>query len=185
MLGTSSKGWRMKRIEIETKLNENRVWILGQFEALSPDQLSQPLTPSEHDPDNYWTALDHFAHLALIELNFAQMIRRHVAGDENPVGLRIGKDGQPRSREQVMAGVHAMTDEFQRAHRGDNLSQVVALTASARGETLRLLSELSDEQLAEVLPGAPWEDGTVGGVLTANAGHGRMHWDWVREAQAR
>jgi hypothetical protein len=41
---------------------------------------------------------------------------------------------------------------------------------------------LSDEQLEETLPGAPWADGTIGGVLSANAGHGRMHWGWAKEA---
>ena len=37
-------------------------------------------------------------------------------------------------------------------------------------------------QLAETLPGAPWDDGTVGGVLGANADHGHMHWKWVTDA---
>mgnify|MGYP000367409347 CR=1 FL=1 len=43
-------------------------------------------------------------------------------------------------------------------------------------------SELTDEQLEEVLPGAPWADGTVGGVIGANADHGRMHWKWAKDA---
>jgi hypothetical protein len=50
-------------------------------------------------------------------------------------------------------------------------------------QALQLLSDLSDVQLEEVLPGAPWADGTVGGVLAANADHGRMHWKWVRDAR--
>ena len=33
----------------------------------------------------------------------------------------------------------------------------------------------------EKLPGAPWADGTIGGVLAVNGDHGRMHWSWVRE----
>ena len=72
--------------------------------------------------------------------------------------------------------------ERQREHHADSLSQVVALTAQARAETLILLSELSDEQLEQVLPGAPWADGTVGGVRGANADHARMHWKWLGEA---
>jgi hypothetical protein len=48
--------------------------------------------------------------------------------------------------------------------------------------SLELLSELTDEQLEEVLPGAPWADGTIGGVIGANADHGRMHWKWAKDA---
>lgn len=81
-----------------------------------------------------------------------------------------------------MAVVNAHADEFQRAHRDDSLSAVVALTGAARAVTLALLAELTDEQLDETLLGAPWGDGTIGGVLEANAGHATMHWRWVTEA---
>ena len=172
----------MKRIEIESRLNESRNWLLAHFANLTEEQLRRPLTESEHDSNNLWHALDHFAHLALIEMNFIAMIRRQRSGRKNPVGLLINSDGAPRSREEIMVSVHAMTDEFQRAHHDDSLSDVVALTARARGETLQLLSELSDEQLDETLEGAPWADGTLGGVLGANADHARMHWKWATDA---
>jgi hypothetical protein len=172
----------VKRIDIETKLNESRTRLLSAYADLSEEQLRRPLTKSEHDPTNLWDALDHFAHLALIERNFEQMIRRHLSGHDNPVGLLVNEDGQARSREQIMARVHAMTDEFQHQHHNDSLSDVVALTADARGDTLRLLSELSDIQLEDRLEGAPWADGTLGGVLGVNADHAKRHWDWATEA---
>jgi len=172
----------MKRIEIESQLNESRTWLLRTYSGLTEEQLQRPLTPSEHDPDNLWSALDHFAHLALIEINFVLMIRRHVVGKVNPVGLLTDEDGKARSRGEIMKGIHEMTDQFQQEHHHDSLSQVVALTAQSRGESLQLLSELSDEQLAETLPGAPWADGTIGGVISANAHHARMHWGWIEEA---
>ena len=77
---------------------------------LSNEQLNRPLTPSEHDPSNMWTAIDHFVHLALIERNFAAMIRKHIGGTPNPVGLLNDDSGQPRTRDQIMASVHAMTE---------------------------------------------------------------------------
>lgn len=175
----------MRRAEIETGLNESRNWLLARYQELSPEHLELPLTKSEHDPENLWHALDHFAHLALIEDNFVAMVRRHVAGNPNPVGLLTNREGVARSREEVMASVHAMTDDYQRSHHGDSLSQVVALTARARAQTLQLLAELTDEQLNETLVGAPWADGTVGGVLGANASHARRHWQWVSEALER
>ncbi|HEY5438774.1 MAG TPA: DinB family protein [Acidimicrobiales bacterium] len=171
----------MNRVELELKLNEGRDWVLERFSALTDEQLHRPVTTSEHDPENHWTALDHFAHLALIERNFAAMIRRHFAGGSNPVGLLEDDDGLPRTRDDIMKLVHAMTEEWQHEHHDDDLSEVVALTANARAVTLQLMSELNDAQLDEKLPGAPWADGSVGGVLGANADHGRMHWKWAEE----
>jgi hypothetical protein len=92
------------------------------------------------------------------------------------------EEGQPRTRAEIMKLVHAQTEEWQRAHHDDSFNEVVALTATTRGATLQLISELSDAQLDEILPGAPWDDGTVGGVLGANADHGHMHWKWVTDA---
>jgi hypothetical protein len=175
-------GADMNRIEIETKLNQDRAWLIDTYAQLTHDQLFGDLTPSEHDPSNYWSALDHLAHLALIERNFAAMIRRHIAGHDNPVGLMLDDAGVPRTRADIMVSVHAMTEQWQQQHHGKSLSEVVALGTSARSVTLQLLSELTDEQLEEVLPGAPWADGTIGGVIAANAEHGRMHWKWAKDA---
>ena len=172
----------MNRVELETKLNEGRNWLLAKYEDLSEEQLSQPLTTSEHDPENRWSALDHLAHLALVERDFNAMVQRHFAGSSNPVGLMEDDQGQARSREAIMKIVHSRTEEWQRAHHDDSFSEVVALTAAARGATLVLIAELSDAQLEEKLPGAPWADGSVAGVLGANADHGRMHWKWLEDA---
>ena len=84
-----------------------------------------------------------------------------------------------------MATVHEMTESWVVQHRDKALPEVVALGQRARAETLALLAELTDAQLAEKLPGAPWADGTIGGVLATNAMHGRMHWGWVKEGMAK
>jgi hypothetical protein len=173
----------MDRIDIEIKLNKDRAWLLDTYAALPADELLRGVTASEHDPSTSWSAKDHLAHLAGIEKNFNRMIRRHFSGDANPVGLATGADGAPRTREQIMSAVHEMTEQWVVQHRAKPLSEVVALGQHARAETLALLAELSDAQLAEKLPGAPWADGTVGGVMAVNADHGRMHWAWVVEGR--
>ena len=171
----------MNRIEIEMKLSKDRAWLLDTMAHLSEADLTRGATKSEFDPDSMWSAKDHLAHLAGIERNFVQMIRRHLAGDPNPVALRTNPDGTERTMEQIMATVHKMTEEWVVQHQGKPLSDVVALGQSARAETLALMGELTDAQLAEKLPGAPWSDGTIGGVLSVNADHGRMHWLWASE----
>lgn len=170
----------MDRCAIEVKLNRDRAWLLETYMALPEDELLRGATASEHDPSTMWSAKDHLAHLAGIEKNFVRMIERHFSGDANPVGLTRGADGKPRSRDEIMASVHKMTEDWVLQHRDKPLLEVIALGQDARAETLALIARLSDAQLAEKLPGAPWADGTIGGVLAVNADHGRMHWSWVK-----
>src|SRR5437868_6447284 len=142
----------MNRVEIEVKLNRDRAWLLETYAALPEDDLLRGATPSEHDPASLWSAKDHLAHLSGIEKNFNRMIRRHVAGDANPVGLMTRPDGASRPREEIMAEVHAMTENWALKHRAMSLSEVIALGQQVRSETLALLASLTDEQLAERLP---------------------------------
>jgi hypothetical protein len=174
----------MDRTTIEIKLNRDRAWLIETYQALPPEDLVRGVTRSEHDPSSYWSAKDHLAHLAGIEKNFNRMIRRHFDGAPNPVGLRSNDDGTPRTRDAIMAGVHAMTEAWVQQHRAKPLDAVVALGQQVRADTLALLASLSNEQLAETLPGAPWADGTIGGVLAVNADHGRVHWRWIKDGFA-
>jgi hypothetical protein len=174
----------MDRSEIEITLSRDRAWLLEAVAALPDHELARGVTPSEHDASVRWSLLDHLVHLVGIERSFNAMVERHLAGDANPVALARDADGAPRTREAVMAMVHGSNEDWVEQHRGKSLAEVVALGQQARGETLVLLARLSDAQLGERLPGAPWSDGTIGGVLATNAAHGRMHWKWVKEANA-
>lgn len=174
----------MNRTEIEVKLNRERVWLLERVTAMDPADLARPLTPSENDPSSSWSAKDHLAHLAGIERAFAAMIRRHLAGRDNPVGLPTAPDGTLLSREAIMPVVHARNETWVREHRDKSLDAVIALGQAARADTLALLAELTDDQLAAKLPGAPWADGTIGGVLAVNADHARRHQQTVDDGFA-
>ena len=171
----------MNRIELEAKLGRDRAKLIELFEGLSEADLTRDATPSEHDSSTAWSAKDHLAHLAGTEKSFNRMIRRHLDGDKEPLGPRTDAEGNPRSREQVMAAVHKSNEDWVSRHRGMSLSETVAVGQQVRSETLALLAKLSDEQL----PGAPWADGTIGGVLAVNGDHGRMHWSWLREGLRR
>ena len=171
----------MDRSEIEIKLNRDRAWLLETYAAMPADELTRGATPSENDPNSMWSALDHLAHLILVERDFNAMIRRHLAGHGNPVGLTTRADGSARPREEIMRQVHAHTEAWKREHAGKSLSAIVALGQQTRADTLALLAQLTDAQLDEKLPGAPWADGTIGGVLAVNGDHGRMHYKWATE----
>jgi hypothetical protein len=175
----------MTRTKLEIALNRERAWLLETYAAMAPADLQRPATSSEHDRATFWSAQDHLVHLAGIEKTFNRMVRRHLAGDANPVGLTTGPDGAARSREEIMAGVNASNEAWVRDHRGRSFDAVVALGEAVRAETLALIAELTDAQLDEKLPGAPWADGTIGGVLGVAGPHAHRHYDWVQEGLAR
>jgi hypothetical protein len=170
----------VNRIEIEIKLNRDRAWLLETLSQMSEDELYAPRTPSEHDPSSTWSFADHFVHTTLIEKNWNGMFRRHLAGKQ---GMTLGSnsDGTRQSREEVMAGVHRWTEEWKQEHAGKSLDELVRIGLEVRSDTLALLASLSDDDLSSKIPGAPWSDGTVGGIMAANADHGRTHFKWAKE----
>ncbi len=173
-------GGGLNRIEIETKLNTDRAWLLETLSAMSPEELYAPRTPSEHDPAKNWSYADHFIHTTLIEHNWNAMFRRHLSGEPG-MAARVNKDGSAQTREEIMAGIHTWTEAWAEKHRGKSLDELVRVGLETRSETLKLLCELTQEQLDSKIPGAPWADGTVGGIMAANAGHGRTHFKWAKE----
>ena len=166
------------RDSIRGKLAAERANLLAEIGAMSPDDLSRPCTESEADDGRAWSAKDHLAHLAYIERAFQGMIERHLKGEANPVGLGGG------DRSSILGRVHRGNEDNVDAHRGDDVPTLLADLDAARADSLELLDRLSDEQLAQPLPGAPWADGTIGGVLMTNAYHQVQHLAWVRDGLA-
>jgi len=174
----------MNRAEIEIKLNRDRAWLLETFAAMSEEDLSRGITKSRHNPEMSWSAKDHLSHLIGIEVAFNKIIKRHLDGHSNPIGVASGPDGARRSQEEIMTLVHEMNDTWVNEHKKLSFGEIVALGQKVRSETLAILGGLTDERLAEKIPGAPWGDTTVGGVMAINGDHGRQHYGWVSNALA-
>ena len=167
------------REEIIAKLDEELANLLEHYRSLSREDLERRCTTSEVDGATPWCAKDHLAHLAMIERAFQGMIKRTIEGSSNPVGLDLKGD-----RDAAIARVHQGNQDDVEAHRDDDLDTLIASLTEARDESRRLLDSLTDEQLATPVPGAPWMDGTIGGVLLTNAHHQIQHWKWVTEGLA-
>lgn len=170
----------MNRIEIEIELNRGRADQLEWVSSLTEEQLAEPRTRSEHDPDSWWTNADHFIHTTLIEKNFNEMIRRHVRGEQGMDTAMVDESGKAlRPAEDLMAYVHAFTERWKVENSGKPLDELVKIGLEVRRDTLALLNELTDEQLLSKIPGAPWADGTVGGVMAIHGQHHKMHRHWA------
>jgi hypothetical protein len=169
----------MNRTEIEIKLNRDRAWLLETFAAMSEEDLHRGITASRQNPESCWSAKDHLSHLIGIEIAFNGIIKRHVDGIANPIGIAVNEDGTRRSQEEIMAVVHALNEAWVNEHKDKNLNEIVVLGQRVRAETLALLATLTEEQLNEKIPGAPWGDATIGGVIALNGDHARQHFSWV------
>ena len=166
------------RTEILNALSTSQERLFTRYQSFSQAELENICTQSETSDGTPWTPKDHLAHLALIERAFQGMIRRTLQGKTDPVGFR--QTGL-KSRPEIVAWVHQQNQAYAEAHHADNLETVLTDLASARKDTLALLEQLTDEQLSLPVTGAPWNDGTIGGVLITNAHHEGQHLAWVEQ----
>lgn len=172
----------MNRIEIEIKLHRDRADALEAMTAMTDDERNAPRTRSEDNADSWWSHADHFIHTTLIERNFNEMIRRHVRGEQGMDSRIVDDSGKAlRPMTDIMAYVHAMTERWKVENSGKSLDELVRIGLAVRADTLALLAELDDEQLASKIPGAPWADGTVGGIMAVHADHAVMHRRWAND----
>jgi hypothetical protein len=172
----------VNRTEIEIKLNRGRADALETVTAMSDEELRAPRTRSEHDPESWWSWADHFIHITLIEKNFNAIIRRHLAGQQGMDPAMMDETGKAlRPIGDIMAQVHAMTESWKVKHEGKPLDELIRIGGAVRAETLLLLSEIDDEQLRSKIPGAPWSDGTVGGIMAVHSDHWARHQQWAHE----
>ena len=175
----------MDRIEIEIELHRGRADTLEWVASLSDDELRSSRTRSEHDPESWWSHADHFIHTTLIERSFNEMVRRHLRGEQGMDPAMVDDSGAAlRPLDDLMAYVHAYTEGWKKEQEGKPLDELVRIGLAVRADTLALIAELDDEQLASKIPGAPWGDGTVGGVLAIHAAHARMHRHWSEAGTA-
>jgi hypothetical protein len=164
------------RSEILATLTGSQEKLFAHYQALTPEELEQVCTSSEVPDGTPWRVKDHLAHLVLIEHAFQRMIRHTLQGEADPVGFsRIGAT----NRQEILDWIHQQNQAYFEAHYDDSLEVILAEFVATRAESLALLARLTDEQLALPVPGAPWADGTIGGVLITNAGHATQHLGWV------
>ncbi len=161
---------------ILSTLAEQRAELEQTFRSFDPELLSTPCTESEDPGGSDWAPIDHLAHLLRIEHAFLAMAKLTIAGDESPIKI-AGSTWEER-----IAQVHRDNEAHLETLRPLEVESLLSALSDARGKTIDFITELSEDQLATAIPGAPWGDGTIGGVLMANAGHEHQHLEWVDAA---
>jgi hypothetical protein len=182
------------RAEILDTLAASQTQVMAFFQGLSPEDLERPATASDVPGAAPWCAKDHFAHLVKNERNIQQLLRRALAGDTPDVFLRSqypegmempGILGDlsaltPEEEERLGMAIAQLHQTYMNAHHDDRMERLAADFLAARQDTLDLLHQFTDDQLAAPVPTVVGEQ-TVGDVFASHAGHATGHITWIEE----
>jgi hypothetical protein len=158
------------------------------FQGLSPEDLERPATASDVPGAAPWRAKDHFAHLVKNERNIQHLLRRALAGDPRDVFLRLQyPEGMPlpgilgdlsaltpEEEERLGMAIASVNQAYVDAHHDDSMEMLAADYLAARQETVDLLHQFTDDQLAAPVPSVVG-DATVGDLFAGRAGHAAEH----------
>jgi hypothetical protein len=164
------------RSEILDTLAASQEQVTAYFQRLSPEALERPCTASAVPGEAAWRAKDHFAHLAANERNIQILLRLSLKGERSLPG-NLGS----MSREERLAFANQRNQSYVNAHHDDTMETLFADLAAARQETLNLLEQFTDEQLAEPASLSFVADRTAGDLFAANPQHAAVHMTWIEQ----
>ena len=164
------------RSEILNILATSQEQVTAYFQGLSPEEFERPCTASGVPGEAPWRAKDHFAHLAENERNIQILLRLTLKGETSLPG-NLGA----MSREERLAFSNQRNQTYVNAHHDDSMETLSADLAAARQETLKLLEQFSDEQLAAPASISYVANRTAGELFAANAQHATAHMKWIDE----
>jgi hypothetical protein len=182
------------RAEIVETLAASQTEVLTFFQGLSSQDLERPATPSGVPGAAPWRAKDHLAHLGQNERNIQHLLRRVLAGEPPEVMLRSQyPEGMPlpsilgdfdaltpQEQERLELAIAHLNQATVTAHQDDSLQMLTAEYRVARQDTLALLSQFTDAQLAAVVPSVVGE-ATAGDLFAGRAGHATEHMSEIEE----
>ncbi len=183
-----------KRAEILDTLAASQTRVMAFFQGLSPHDLERPATASEVPGEAPWRTKDHFAHLTKSERNIQRLLRHALAGETRGVLLRLQYPAgmplpsilgdwdalTPEEQQRLELAVASVNQAYVNAHHDDSLEMLAADYLAARQETLGLLQQFTDDQLAAPVPTVVG-DQTAGDLFAWRAEHAATHMTWIEE----
>src|SRR5260370_37505153 len=163
------------RSEIQDTLAASQKQVIAYFEGLSPEALERPCTASGVPGEAPWRAKDHFAHLTANEQGIQTMLRLTLTGGSLPDNLAT------MSAEERLAWSNQRNQTYVNAHRNDSMETLRVQLSKARQETLDLLEQFTDEQLAAPVSTSFLTNMTAGDLFVANSQHAARHLPWIDE----
>ncbi len=182
------------RAEILDILAASQTQVMAFFQGLSPEDLERPATASDVPGAAPWRAKDHLAHLVQNERNIQQMLRRTLAGETRDIQLRLQyPEGMPmpgilgdlstltpEEEERLGMAIASVNQACVNAHHDDSMEMLAADFLAARQETVDLLQQFTDDQLAAPMPTVVG-DQAAGDLFAGRAGHAAEHITSIEE----
>jgi uncharacterized membrane protein len=182
------------RAEILDTLAASQTQVLAFFHGLSPQDLERPATASEVPGAAPWRAKDHLAHLVKNERNIQQLLRRILEGSTRDVFLRLQyPEGMPlpgilgdlsaltpEEEERLGMAIAQLNQAYVDAHHDDSMEMRASDFLAARQDTVNLLHQFTDDQLAAPVPTVVG-DATAGDLFAGRAGHAAEHMTSIEE----
>lgn len=182
------------RAEILDTLAASQTQVLAFFQGLSLPDLERPATASDLPGAAPWRAKDHLAHLVQSERNIQRLLRAALAGEPRDVILRLqypagmplpGTLGDwealtPEEQERLALAVAGVNQTSVNAHQDDTLETLAADYLAARQDTVDLLHQFTDEQLAAPVPTVVGER-AAGDLFAGRAEHATDHMTWIED----
>jgi hypothetical protein len=183
------------RAEILDTLAASQTQVLAFFQGLSPEDVERPATASGVPGEAPWRAKDHLAHLANSERAIQRLLRHTLAGETRDVLLRLQYPPgmpmpgdlsalTPEEWERLGMAVASVNQTYVNAHHDDSLEMLAADLLAARQETLDLLHQFTDEQLATSVP-TVIGDQPAGDLFAGRAGHATDHITGIQEGSGQ
>jgi hypothetical protein len=182
------------RTEILDTLAASQTQVLAFFQGLSPQDLERPATANGVPGAAPWRAKDHLAHLVQNERNIQHLLRRILAGEPRDVFLRVqypagmplpANPGDldaltPEEEERLELAIANINQTYLNAHHDDSMEMLAADYLAARQDTLDLLHQFTDDQLAAPVPTVVG-DQAAGDLFAGRAGHAAEHISVIEE----
>jgi DinB superfamily len=182
------------RAEILDTLAASQTQVMAFFQGLSPEDLERPATASEAPGEAPWRAKDHLAHLVKNERNIQQLLRRILAGESRDVFLRLQyPEGMPlpgtlgdlsaltlEEEERLGLAIASINQTYVDAHHDDSMEMRASDYLAARQDTVNLLHQFTDEQLAALVPTVVGDE-AAGDLFAGRARHAAEHITSIEE----
>jgi hypothetical protein len=182
------------RAEILDTLAASQTQVMTFFQRLSPEDLERPATANDVPGEALWRAKDHLAHLAKSERNIQRLLRRTLAGETRDVLLRLQyPEGMPmpgilgdlsvltpEEEERLVQAIASVNQAYVDAHHDDTMEMLAAGYLAARQDTVNLLHQFTDDQLAALVPTVVGEQ-AAGDLFAGRAAHATEHITSIEE----
>jgi DinB superfamily len=182
------------RAEILDTLAASQTQVMAFFQGLSPEDLERPTTVSDVPGEAPWRPKDHLAHLVNSERAIQQLLRGALAGETRDVLLHLQyPEGMPmpgilgdlsaltpEEKERLVMAVASINQAYVDEHHDDSVEMLAADYVAVRQETLDLLHQFTDDQLAAPVPTVVG-DQAAGELFAGRAEHATGHITSIEE----